>query len=370
MASSRSAVRLVGEKKASMAARAAPRAVVNELPPLDAVSATTHRRPPAPVPAVLASPAVAPARRREDVRGGRQRLLVVALGLAASLAVIYVVLNPPNNDGKTVSPVAAAAPGPVATPASGGLAGAQEPKAGAEPLEPVRPPETVALPAGELPQPGGGAPLSLRAFRIGATEVTVGQFADFVRRSGYRNPRWPNYPCESAGGRLPEWDAPGYAQTDDFPVVCISLADAQAYSDWLSRETGLRFRLPTEAEWEFAARAGTRGRYWWGNEYVDGMASCQGCPPLVPTQPTVARSFAANPFGLFEMLGNVREWTCSAYAVGTGISNRCATPGEPGRMTVRGGSWREGLETLDAGAREGFESYRRNVWTGFRVVQE
>lgn len=362
-----------GEVAASLpgpAVKTAPRAVLGELPPLDAGSASTHRRPPEPAPSLLASPASPPSRRAEDRRGSRlpNRLLLIALGLTAALAVVYVLLHPPGSDHPAPEVVPAASVASAAVPA----ADAPEPRTAAAEtaLSPVRLPELVALPAGELPQPSGGAPLSLRPFRIGASEVTVGQFTDFVRRSGYRNPRWPNYPCESAGSRLPEWNAPGYAQTDDFPVVCTSLADAQAYSDWLSRETGQRFRLPTEAEWEFAARAGTRGRYWWGNEYVEGMASCQSCPPLVPTQPMAVRSFAANPFGLFEMLGNVREWTCSSYTAGPGISNRCATPGEPGRMTVRGGSWREGLETLDAGAREGFESYRRNVWTGFRVVQE
>lgn len=344
------------------------------LAPLDSVSAPTHRRPPDPTPSLLASPALPPRRRAEDRPASRlqNRLLLGALLLAASLAVVYVLLNPPGSGpvGPVPSVAAAAPVNAVSTPPLTAPADALAEPALPERLGPLRPPELVALPAGELPTSGGGAPLSLRPFRIGASEVTVGQFTDFVRRSGYRNPRWPNYPCESAGGRLPEWDAPGYAQTDDFPVVCTSLADALAYSDWLSRETGLRFRLPTEAEWEYAARAGSRGRYWWGNEYVEGMASCQSCPPLVPTKPSTVRSFAANPFGLFEMLGNVREWTCSSYLATGGPSNRCAAASESGRVVVRGGSWQEGVETLDAGARSGFEPYRRNVWTGFRVVQE
>ena len=234
---------------------------------------------------------------------------------------------------------------------------------------PAASPATVALPAGELPVAGNPGLLSLRAFRIGVTEVTVGQFGDFVRLSGYRNPRWQNYPCESAGGRLPEWDSPGYAQGEDYPVVCVSWADANAYAQWLSRETGLRYRLPTEAEWEYATRAGTRGRYWWGNDIGTGMITCSNCSVEVPSRPVAVRNFPANPFGLYEMLGNAREWTCSPYLPGA-VSVRCGTPDEDARVAVRGGSWQQGRDALDIGRREAFEPYRRNVWTGFRIVQE
>ncbi|MDP3858835.1 MAG: SUMF1/EgtB/PvdO family nonheme iron enzyme [Stagnimonas sp.] len=315
-------------------------------------------------------------RRAVDRKGTLQRRgLLLALLLVASGAVVYVLLNPP---GETpvppqVSPAAAGEPA-AATPATPDplpVAGVPPPSppVDAEPLLPGEPPETVVLPSGELPVAGSEGLLAMRSFRVGVTEVTVGQFRDFVRRSGYRNPRWQNYPCESAGGRLPEWDNPGYAQTEDFPVVCVSWADANAYSQWLSRETGLRYRLPTEAEWEYAARAGTRGRYWWGNEVTAGVAACQNCLPEVPTQPAAVRSFPGNPFGLYETLGNAREWTCSSYQ-SAGVSNRCGTPGEDSRVAVRGGSWQQGQEALDISSREGFEPYRRNVWTGFRVVQD
>lgn len=308
-----------------------------------------------------------------------RRVLLLALVLAASAAVLYVLLNPPGTEKPVVVPppaavsAAASSPRPSAAPAEAPTpsdAATADPvsTAGQLPL-PSLLPDLEVLPAGELPTAGSERLLALRSFRIGVTEVTVGQFGDFVRRSGYRNPRWQNYPCESAGGRLPEWDQPGYPQTDDHPVVCVSWADANAYSQWLSRETGQRFRLPTEAEWEYAARAGTRGRYWWGNEVITGMAACQNCPPDVPTRPAPVRTYPSNPFGLYETLGNVREWTCSTYQ-SAGVSNRCGTPGEEARVAVRGGSWQQGQEALDISSREAFEPYRRNVWTGFRVVQD
>ena len=318
------------------------------------------------------------------------RLLLLLIGLAGVLAVLYVLLNPPGSGSSSAVPATAVPAKPpaaagTATPASPATE-APLPAATAEGLNPpvvtpvvevnqlplpAAPPLTVALPAGELPVAGNPGLLALRAFRIGVTEVSVGQFGDFVRLSGYRNPRWQNYPCESAGGRLPEWDSPGYVQGEDYPVVCVSWADANAYAQWLSRETGLRYRLPTEAEWEYATRAGTRGRYWWGNDIGTGMVACSNCAAseVPPSRPVAVRSFPANPFGLYDLLGNAREWTCSPH-LANAVNARCGTPDEDARVAVRGGSWQQGRDALDIGRREAFEPYRRNVWTGFRIVQE
>ena len=89
------------------------------------------------------------------------------------------------------------------------------------------------------------------------------------------------------------------------------------------------------------------------------------------TQPSAAASFPPNPFGLFETLGNVREWTCSVHApYTTPAAGECGNPGEAAQVSVRGGSWLQGAGDLAANQREAYEPYRRNVWTGFRVVQE
>ena len=284
---------------------------------------------------------------------------------AAGLAIGYVLLNPPTR----------ARPPPVVTPVA--AAPVAEPLAPAEPevREPVPLPSLVALPGGTvaLRDDGGDTARSARvsAIKVSRTEVTYAQFADFVRRTGYDNPRWQNYPCESAGGRLPDWQNPGYAQGDESPVVCVSWADANAYTQWLSRETGQHWRLPTEAEWEYAARAGTSSRHWWGSEFDPGMAACQSCPPQVPTQPAATGSYPPNPFGLHETLGNVREWTCSTFEpYSSNAAERCVAAEETARVAVRGGSWQQGVEALAAGYREAYEPYRRNVWTGFRVVQD
>ncbi|HEX4871982.1 MAG TPA: SUMF1/EgtB/PvdO family nonheme iron enzyme [Nevskiaceae bacterium] len=214
------------------------------------------------------------------------------------------------------------------------------------------------------------AVVTLAPLAVSRHEVTVGQFRLFVAHSGYRNPAWAQYPCAGAG-RSGSWEAPGYAQDDNSPVVCVSAADAQAFAEWLAGQTGRSVRLPTEAEWEYAARAGSRSAYWWGESFLAGHAECAGCPPRLPTQPAPVGRFPASPFGLYDTAGNVREWTCSRYAaLSAGEAQRCASPlDETTNLVVRGGSWQEDVMALRSSQRDPFSAYSRNVWTGFRLVQ-
>ncbi len=338
--------------------------------------------------AVLAARAASPAaplhRRASDVlppappppSRRKSRAVPLMLLLGAGAIIGYVLLHPPGDAKPAAKPTSTL----VATPASPSVVPETRPLT--EPLAapvvatPLPLPLLVTLPGGQLrlndSATGGGSRVAgIEALKMGRTEVTVAQFREFVQRTGYDNPRWQNYPCESAGGRLPDWQDPGYAQREESPVVCVSWADANAYTQWLSRETGQPYRLPTEAEWEYAARAGTTSRYWWGNDPDEGMVACQSCPPKVPTQPVAVTSFPANPFGLYETLGNVREWTCSRYeSYASAAAERCGSISEAAQVAVRGGSWQQPAEALQASYREAYEPYRRNVWTGFRVVQD
>lgn len=305
--------------------------------------------------------------RRQSSAPRTVRWLPWLLLFVATLALGYLLLtrSGPPAPPVVIPPPAAAAPVPSAPAVAASTA----------PL-----PALVALPAGmvQLTEAGSdiASPANTRLVPIvplmmGRSEVTVGQFGDFVRRSGYDNPRWQNYPCESVGGASLSWQNPGHAQSEQSPVVCVSWADANAYAQWLTRETGEAYRLPTEAEWEYAARAGTSGRYWWGDALDPAMASCQGCPPPVPTQPAAAATLPANPFGLQETLGNVREWTCSKFeSYASDAAAICGLVGEGARVAVRGGSWQQGADALVATQREAYEPYRRNAWTGFRVLQD
>jgi formylglycine-generating enzyme required for sulfatase activity/serine/threonine protein kinase len=208
------------------------------------------------------------------------------------------------------------------------------------------------------------------AFAISADEISVEQFGAFVGQTGYTNPMWARYACESAGSRSPSWSEPGFAQSPNRPVVCVSAVDARAYAQWLSQASGLRFRLPTEAEWEYAARGNSNTRFWWGDSYQPTQASCAGCPQA-RSGPLPVGSWPRNAFGLADSAGNVREWTCSSYAPysNAGDESRCA--GEYDRsLSVRGGSWQQNADALRPAHREAMDADHRDVWTGFRIAQD
>jgi formylglycine-generating enzyme required for sulfatase activity len=96
---------------------------------------------------------------------------------------------------------------------------------------------------------------------------------------------------------------------DDAPVTNLSWMDAQQFVEWLSKTTQKPFRLPTEAEWEYAARGGTRSKFWWGDQLNSAMANCKGCnEPYESSQPLKVGSFKPNPFGLYDMGGNIHQW--------------------------------------------------------------
>jgi formylglycine-generating enzyme required for sulfatase activity len=168
----------------------------------------------------------------------------------------------------------------------------------------------------------------LEPFALGKYEVTVAQFAAFIEDSGYD----ASVGCITFGGpkRLsldPEldWRNPGFEQADDNPVVCVSLDHAIAYTEWLSQKTGEHYYIPSEAQWEYAAKAGTKGRYFWGDDeskacdYANiyfqptqrGSTEESFEPPCDDGYPNIAPvgRFNSNAFGLNDTVSNVWEWT-------------------------------------------------------------
>jgi hypothetical protein len=283
----------------------------------------------------------------------------ITVGLAASLAVIVPKLNKPPTP--RVNGVEVAESSAAASPryAKSGL-----PALAAEAIPPLR-----TLPAGVYARSGAAA-LQLPSFRIGETEVTVAEFATFIDRSGYSNPAWSSVACAGADAPEATWRAPGYTQTDSHPVVCVNWDDAKAYTEWLSEETQRQFRLPTEAEWEYAAAAGSASNYWWGNVPLEAHAACSDCgrPGVEPTKPLVVTSLGQNNFGLYGTAGNVREWTCSPTA--EPLSQACALTGAPEPRIVRGGSWRDPAIALTTTYRSVEDKPARTTWIGFRVVED
>jgi len=228
-------------------------------------------------------------------------------------------------------------------------------------------------------------------FAMGKHEITRQEYAQFANSPQRRQPQ----ECHAYDGRpLPgkTWYDPGFAQTsDEEPVVCVTWEDAQAYANWLSMKTGKQYALPTEAEWEYAARAGTDTARSWGDN-PDGacvyanvadlsaskilaQAAVHQCPDGTEyTAP--AGKYAANPFGLQDMLGNVWEWTQDCYhssyeeAPADGAAWESAAGGECDRRVIRGGG--SGMagnpDSVRSANRGGLKIDHAYSMTGFRLV--
>jgi len=157
------------------------------------------------------------------------------------------------------------------------------------------------------------------------------------------------------------------------PVINVSWQDANDYAKWLSQQTGKNYRLPSEAEWEYAARAGSTKGYSWGNNIGSGRANCNDCDSqLGDSKTALVKSFSANAFGLYDMHGNVWEWTQDCWndsyrlAPDDGaawLSGNCA------RRVLRGGSWYYEPRYLGAAGRLILGAGSRIDDNGFRLVQ-
>ena len=237
-----------------------------------------------------------------------------------------------------------------------------------------------------------------RGFSLGRYEITRGEFAEFVADSRYV----PGADCDGLDDlgeytrKGSGWDNPGFAQTDREPVVCISWNDAQAYVAWLSKRTGRRYRLPTDAEWEYAERAGgPNTKYWWGDSIDDSCAYANlsdldqhfqtwkgaDCHDgHVATAPV--GSFKPNAFGLYDMTGNAWEfladcahdgYTADAPTDGSAwVSGACAKDVHGQPLTLRrGGSFDHGAAEIgSATVRLAQEVTVRKGNSGFRIARD
>ncbi|MFQ3456297.1 formylglycine-generating enzyme family protein [Bradyrhizobium sp. UFLA01-814] len=237
-----------------------------------------------------------------------------------------------------------------------------------------------------------------RQFAIGQYAVTREEFAAFVNVTGYHPSECTSFSSEDVGNiEVPgiNWRTPGFTQTDRDPVVCVSYGDAKKYAAWLSTKTGKSYRLPTEAEWEYAARAGTKApRYWAGKpadmcryaNVLDRTAAAKFKKEIYRADTAIpcsdgyvftapSGSYLPNAFGLYDMLGNVWQWVEDCYtdsykgapadgaAVKTdGLERRCQ------QHVLRGGSWASSADKARSAYRHGDD--RQNIFYGFRVARQ
>ena len=227
-------------------------------------------------------------------------------------------------------------------------------------------PRVVALPRGVFTMGGSSIdqtelPAHLvtvdKPFAIGKYEVTVREWNACVDDGG----------CH----RGAQYAGPNPRS----PIRDVSWNDAQEYLQWLGNFTGAKYRLPSEAEWEYAERGGTSTRYWWGDQMAPGKANCKDCgPPWQIDEPAEAGSFAPNPYGLYDMTGSVWEWVQDCWHNSFSQAPGDAAPwdDQPGceARVVRGGSWRDSAPFMVASTRASAEPVVRQSQNGFRVARE
>jgi formylglycine-generating enzyme required for sulfatase activity len=237
-----------------------------------------------------------------------------------------------------------------------------------------------------------------KPFYIGATEVTRRQFGAFVAQAGYQTDAekrgWGNYYAGAVVNKLPgrNWSNPGYEAGLDHPVACVTWDDAKAFCAWLSVKTGRSLRLPTEAEWEYACRAGTTTRYQWGDDSADGAGwanvSEQSLKEALPLRvaginskgacnwrdgyafTSPVRRFHANAWGLFDMHGNLWEWCADWYQQHYYKAADHVDPSGPdagSQRVIRGGCFDESPREFRSAARFGVNPDCADFGIGFRV---
>ena len=159
---------------------------------------------------------------------------------------------------------------------------------------------------------------------------------------------------------------------DDAPVTNVSWSDAKQFVAWLAGATRKEYRLPNEAEWEYAARGGTQTKYWWGDQFQSGMANCKNCNDVAAAeQPIKVGSFKPNPFGLYDMGGGVDQWVEDCWHKnyqGAPADGSAWVESECPSHVIRSGSWRNDARYVRPSNRDSYDTNVRYPTHGFRVA--
>ena len=240
--------------------------------------------------------------------------------------------------------------------------------------------------------------VTISSFSMGKYEVTVGQFRRFVEATGYLTDAELNmhgfngcniHTSSDTWNYVPHtsWRNPGFDIGDEHPVVCVSWSDAQTFVNWLAAQTGESYRLPTEAEWEYATRAGSTSKYYFGNNasqlchyanHADSSTSFdfhnESCSDGVGKRTAVVGRYRPNRYGLYDMHGNTWEWVedCwhSSY-MGAPSDGSAWTYDDCTNRVVRSGAWFNWERYVRSATRKGGESVAsRNSGLGFRLAKD
>jgi formylglycine-generating enzyme required for sulfatase activity len=248
----------------------------------------------------------------------------------------------------------------LASAASEAMDSASTSPAAAAP-EPLAEPEMVSLPGGTFAMgsnldrsEGPIHNVSIKPFAISKSVVTVRAWSQCVAAKA----------CASVATD----------ENDDAPVTNVSFNDAQQFIAWLTQATKTNFRLPTEAEWEYAARGGTRTKYWWGDDIQPGMINCKGCNGDQNARQTAkVDDIKPNPFGLYDMGGNVAQWVSDCwhknYQGAVADGSAWVDPGYCVFHVIRSGSWRNAPNYVRPASRDYYDGRIRYPMHGIRVAR-
>jgi formylglycine-generating enzyme required for sulfatase activity len=320
--------------------------------------------------------APAPRIRRRPV-GVVLRLLLLPAALAVLVLVVWLRADRPTAPAPpdTVSSLPAASEAVTETSPT-----LPDPESAAEPLAPSNVsvstqrdrlrsngfgPTLVRLPGGRFRMGhtigtasdfGPVREVEILPFLMGVYEVTFEEYDRFARATGRGLPK------DFGWGRGKR------------PAVAVSWDDARAYASWLSRETGRAYRLPSEAEWEYAARAGGRGSYWWGFGLEPNRAACFDCGSVWDNRSSApVGSFDPSPFGLYDTAGNVMEWVADCYQSdyrGAPSDGRARMDGPCTYRVARGGAFNKPSSSMRTYVRARFVPETRLDMLGFRVARD
>jgi len=270
----------------------------------------------------------------------------------------------------TNSPGAKAAPAPlvsepaaqqqakasIASPAA--TATAIAPMTSSPAVPPPLEPEMVSLPGGSFAMGSNEDASERPVHQVTVKRFAIGKYPVSVRE-------WNM--CAAA--KACAFTASG---PDNAPAGNLSWSDAKQFTAWLAETTGKPYRLPTEAEWEYAARGGTKTRYWWGDQLQPDLASCKNCTQVASNEPpSKVGSFKANPFGLYDMGGTVDQWVEDCFHKnyqgaptdgGAWLEDGCSS------HVLRSGSWRNDARYVRPSNRDGYDTHVRYPTHGFRIA--
>ena len=315
-------------------------------------------------------------------RKRRENILIVLLGVTllviAGGALWYMLLQPHGKVGNQ-----AAAPQPQSAPSVAPIPQEAAPQPSSTPSAAPAPQQSARQ---SRPAPGvtPATPLAsavrepeMNTIRAGI--FTMGSNDDVTEKPPHQVTIKPfaisKYPIsvrdwnDCAAAKACTFAATG---KDDAPVTNVSWTDAKQFVAWLAGAMRKAYRLPSEAEWEYAARGGTQTKYWWGDQFQSGMANCKNCNDLATAeQPIKVGSFKPNPFGLYDMGGGVDQWVEDCWHKnyqGAPTDGSAWVEAECASHVIRSGSWKNDARYVRPSNRDSYDTNVRYPTHGFRVA--